>query len=106
MNAVAFNPKLNHFNVRLNALFSSDIGHWDVPDIRLPVEEAYKLVEEGLFTEEDFRDFVFKNVTELHTQMNPNFFKGTSVEKAVSKLVKTQEIKLPNHGDALGSLSN
>ena len=90
----------------MNALFSSDIGHWDVPDIRLPVEEAYKLVEEGLFTEEDFRDFVFKNVTELHTQMNPDFFKGTSVEKAVSKLVKTQEIKLPNHGEALGSLSN
>ena len=105
MNAVAFNPKLNHFNVRLNALFSSDIGHWDVPDIRLPVEEAYELVEDGLFTEEDFRDFVFKNVAEMHTQMNPNFFKGTSVENAVSKLIKTQEIKLPNHVEVLGSLS-
>ena len=38
--------------------FSSDIGHWDVHDIRLPVEEAYELVEDGLFTEEDFRDFL------------------------------------------------
>ena len=33
---------------RLNALFSSDIGHFDVPDMTEVVPEAYELVEHGL----------------------------------------------------------
>ena len=101
MNATAFNPALNHFDVRLKALFSSDIGHWDVPDIRLPVAEAHELVESGLMSDDDFRSFIFKNVAELHVQMNPDFFKGTAVEHAVQKLVDDGEINLPNHAAAL-----
>ena len=101
MNAVAFNPALNHFDVKLKALFSSDIGHWDVPDIRLPVAEAHELVENGLMTDDDFRSFIFKNVSELHVQMNPDFFEGTSVESAVQKLIDDGEIVLPDHAAAL-----
>ncbi|MDC0033857.1 amidohydrolase family protein [Alphaproteobacteria bacterium] len=97
MNAVAFNRALNHFDVKLKALFSSDIGHWDVPDIRLPVAEAHDLVDAGLMTDDDFRAFIFKNVAELHVQMNPNFFKGTVVESAVQNLVDDGEIVLPDH---------
>src|SRR5207247_9964079 len=33
INAWAFNRKANPMNARLNALFSSDIGHMDVPDM-------------------------------------------------------------------------
>jgi len=33
---------------RLNAIFSSDIGHWDVPDITEVTEEAHELVDKGL----------------------------------------------------------
>jgi predicted TIM-barrel fold metal-dependent hydrolase len=101
MNAVAFNPALNHFDVKLKALFSSDIGHWDVPDIRYPVAEAHELVDKGLMSDDDFRSFMFRNVAELHIQMNPGFFKGTVVEGAVQKLVDDGEIVLPDHAAAL-----
>ncbi len=104
MNAVAFNPALNHFDVQLKALFSSDIGHWDVPDIRLPVAEAYELVKRELMTESDFRSFIFKNTAELHVQMNPDFYKGTAVEGNVQKLIDSGEILLPDHTAALNGV--
>ena len=71
----------------LPAIFSSDIGHWDVPDMRGVVPEAFELVERGHIDESQFRDFVFKSPAELWTSMNPAFFAGTSVEGAVGKLV-------------------
>ena len=87
INAWAFNPKVNPCGAKLRAIFSSDIGHWDVPDMREVVAEAYELVEKGLLTEEDFRDFVFVNPVTLWTGMNPAFFAGTAVEKDVDKLL-------------------
>ncbi|MEE2689504.1 MAG: hypothetical protein VX430_08785 [Pseudomonadota bacterium] len=44
------------------------------------VEEPYKLVDEGDLTEEEFRSFMFNNVVELHTALNPNLFKGPMVD--------------------------
>jgi hypothetical protein len=43
--------------------------------------EAYEGVEQGLMTEEDFRDFVFTNPIKLHCGMNPGFFEGTIVQE-------------------------
>jgi len=60
-NAWAFNKKANPMGARLNALFSSDIGHFDVPDMAGVVPEAYELVEHGLIDDDDFRDFMFAN---------------------------------------------
>jgi len=54
-----------------------------------------------LMDDEDFRDFVFRNVAELHVQMNPDFYKGTAVEDAVQKLIDDGEIVLPDHAAAL-----
>jgi hypothetical protein len=87
MNASAFNTTVNPFGAKLQAVFSSDIGHWDVPDMTEVTEEAYELVEKGKITKEDFRDFVFVHPTKLWTDMNPNFFKGTRVETAVETLL-------------------
>lgn len=87
MNAWAFNRQVNPFGVQLKAIFSSDIGHWEVPDMTEVVEEAHELVEERVITEEDFRDFVFTNPATLWTDMNPDFFKGTAVEDQVNKLL-------------------
>lgn len=87
MNAYAFNRKVNPFGARLKAIFSSDIGHWDVLDMREVVEEAYELVEKGCITAEDFQDFVCTNPVSLYAGMNPGFFKGTVVEKDVEKLL-------------------
>ena len=72
---------------RLQAIFSSDIGHWDVPDIRECLEEAYELVEHGDLTEGDFEDFVCTNPVTLHGGMNRDFFKGTSVESQAAKIL-------------------
>jgi hypothetical protein len=87
INAWAFNAKVNPCGAKLRAILSSDIGHWDVLDMREVVAEAYELVEKGLLTEEDFREFVFVNPVTLWTGMNPAFFKGTAVEKAVDPLL-------------------
>ena len=81
----AFEAKRNPFGVRLNAVFGSDIGHWDVPDMTEVTEEAYEAVEQGLITGDDFRDFVFTNPVGLWTAVNPDFFKGTRVEEAVAE---------------------
>ena len=86
-NSLAFNRKLNRFGARLNTLFGSDIGHWDVPDVRGVVEEAYELVEEELISEDDFKDFVFTNPVSFYTSLNPDFFEGTIVEQAVQEVI-------------------
>jgi hypothetical protein len=81
MNAWGFDARVNPYGARLKTLFGSDIGHFDVPDMREVLPEAHELVDEGLIAERDFRDFVFANPVEFWGGMNPNFFKGTRVEK-------------------------
>src|SRR5207249_589336 len=81
INAWAFNRQANPMGARLNALFSSDIGHFDVPDMAEVVPEAYELVEHGLLTDDDFRDFMFANAVRFWGEVNPDFFRGTVVEK-------------------------
>ncbi|MDH3604395.1 MAG: amidohydrolase [Candidatus Tectomicrobia bacterium] len=80
--AWAFNDK--H---RLNPMFSSDVGHFDVIDMSEVLEEAHELLEDGLISEDAFREFVFTNAARLHTSLNPDFFKGTVVEDAVAQHV-------------------
>ena len=70
-------------------MMSSDIGHWDVTDMNEVVEEAHELVDDGLITEEDFRDYTFANAATLYAGMNPDFFKGTACEAALAKLLQS-----------------
>jgi predicted TIM-barrel fold metal-dependent hydrolase len=86
-NSWAFNRKGNPFGARLGAVFGSDIGHFDVPDMTQVLPEAYELVEDGLISEDDFRDFVFFNPIKLWAGSNKNFFKGTAVESDVAKVL-------------------
>src|SRR5262244_3260654 len=83
-NAWAFSRN-NPFGAKLNAIYSSDIGHFDVIDMRHPLPEAYELVEDGLITADNFRDFVFANTVHLWGTQNPRFFEGTSVAKAAAE---------------------
>jgi len=87
MNATAF-WKANPFGAQLNAIYSSDIGHFDVIDMREPLAEAYELVEDGHITEANFRDFVFTNAVTLWGSQNPDFFKGTRVEKEAAAVLR------------------
>src|SRR5580765_5469154 len=82
MTAWAFDPHGNH---RLRPIFSSDVGHFDVVDMTEVLEEAYELVEHGMITEDDLREFLLTNPARLHTAANPDFYKGTVVEDAVAK---------------------
>lgn len=87
MNALAFRPELNPFGTTLQAVFGSDIGHWDVPDIAGVVAEAHELVDDGLITPGDFRAFTFEHPVALYASQNPSFFEGTRCEEAVAALV-------------------
>ena len=78
----AFDPRMG---VRLRPVFSSDFTHFDVPDFKEVIPEAFELVEKGFINEQDFREFTFTNAARLHTRNNPNFFKGTVVERAVAE---------------------
>src|SRR2546425_347280 len=71
---------------KLHPLFSSDVSHFDVTDMTEVLEEAWELVEHGMITATDFREFTFENAARLHTALNPDFFQGTVVEGAVAKL--------------------
>jgi hypothetical protein len=73
---------------RINAIYSSDIGHFDVVDMRDPLPEAWELVEDGHLTEVDFKDFVFSNAVRLWGRQNPSFFNGTPVAKEAAAVLK------------------
>ena len=84
-NAVAFDTKRNPGGLRLNAIFSSDIGHWDVPDNREVLSEAYELVEKELLSPDDFRAFTFENAVALYAGTCPDFFEGTRLAETAAR---------------------
>jgi predicted TIM-barrel fold metal-dependent hydrolase len=86
-NAFAFDTRVNPLGARINAMFASDIGHWDVPDFREVLREAWELVEHGLVDEAGFRQFTFENVVRLFGGTNSKFFEGTRVAEAAAKLL-------------------
>jgi predicted TIM-barrel fold metal-dependent hydrolase len=86
MNALAFDRRLLPAGTRLNAMFASDIGHWDVRDLRDVLPEAWELVENGALTEDDFADFTCRNVVRMLTATNPSFFEDTVVADAARQL--------------------
>jgi hypothetical protein len=49
--------------------------------------EAYELVEDGLITADDFRDFTFANAVRLWGAGNPRFFEGTAVARAAAAVL-------------------
>lgn len=79
LTALAFDRARLPLGARLKAIFSSDIGHWDVPDARQVLVEAWELVEKGSATEEDFADLTYNNPMSLWAGANPAFFEGTAL---------------------------
>jgi predicted TIM-barrel fold metal-dependent hydrolase len=87
MNACGFNTRMNPYGARIKTLFGSDIGHFDVPDMREVLIEAHEMVDDGIISGDDFRDFVFGYPVEFWTGTNPDFFEGTVVEQQVAALL-------------------
>jgi hypothetical protein len=88
--AWAFDRRRNPLGARLQAMFSSDLGHWDVPDMTHILPEAFEQVEDGHLDERDFRDFVFANPVRFYTRLNPDFFVGTRVEAEARRVVAAE----------------
>ena len=80
MNAVAFIDGLWPFEAKLSAMYGSDIGHFDVPDMRRVLEEACEHLDRGTMKPDDFRAFVYGNAARFYTDTNPRFFEGTVIE--------------------------
>lgn len=87
LTAWAFDRRVNPFGARLNGIFGSDISHFDVPDMREVLPEAFELVEDGLITSDHFRDFTFANAVRLWGEVNPRFFQGTAVEREAAAVL-------------------
>jgi predicted TIM-barrel fold metal-dependent hydrolase len=90
MNAVAFS-NFNPFGAKIQAIYSSDIGHFDVPDMNKVLPEAWELVEDGLITSDDFHAFTFENAVKLWGTQNPRFFEGTLVAKQAAEMLNAQK---------------
>ena len=88
--AWAFDTRVNPMGAQLRAMFSSDVGHWDVTDMAAVLAEAHELVEDGLIDASQFRDFVFTNPVRFYTSANPDFFRGTRVEAEAAALVEAE----------------
>jgi predicted TIM-barrel fold metal-dependent hydrolase len=86
MNAVAFDRTLNPGGIRLKAVFGSDLGHWDVPDLREVLAEAWELVDDGRITDDDFADFTFRNAVSLY---GAEFFSETVVAAEAAALPRS-----------------
>jgi len=84
LTALAFRTELNPFGAELHAMMGSDIAHWDVPDMREVLTEAWEMVDHGWIDEEAFEKFTFSNPVRFYTGTNPKFFEGTVVASAVA----------------------
>jgi predicted TIM-barrel fold metal-dependent hydrolase len=90
INAWAFRQDANPYGVKLRAIMGSDIGHFDVVEMTDVLAEAYELVERRQVSDVDFREFVFANPVRFWAGANPDFFKGTVVEKQAAHLLEQE----------------
>jgi len=89
----AFADRVNPLGATLQPMLGSDIGHWDVPDMRDVLPEAYELVEHQQLSLAQFREFSCDNVIRLHGGMNPHFFDGTRVEVYARDLLARSRVE-------------
>jgi hypothetical protein len=87
MTPVAFDRRRVPGGRPLAAMFSSDLGHWDVPDMTEVLPEAYEAVEDGSLDAAAFEAFTFTNAVRFYAHGNPSFFAGTTVESDCARLL-------------------
>jgi hypothetical protein len=81
--ATAFDRRLLPFGTPLNAMFGSDLGHWDVVEMAGLVCELHEPVDAGTLDDADFATLVFDNAVRFLGGVSGRFFQGTVVEAAV-----------------------
>ena len=75
----AFNKAVNPCGASLNAIWATDSGHFDSPDIAASLSKTWQLLERGLITQDDFSALVYENQVALYEGANAHFFDNTSV---------------------------
>lgn len=75
----------------LQPVLGSDLGHWDVRDMREVIPEAAELVDDGLLSRDEFRLFACDNPIRLHGGMNSDFFAGTVVEEYARRVLSAPD---------------
>jgi predicted TIM-barrel fold metal-dependent hydrolase len=83
---LAYDRRINPLGAQLRPMMGSDLGHWDVPRFTMPLVEAYELVEQGLLTSPEFREFTCANPARYYGGRGPQFFAGTAVEAEVARI--------------------
>ena len=94
VNSWAFNTNINPYGVKLHAMMGSDIGHFDVVEMTDVLAEAYELVERRQLDDDDFSDFVFGNPVRFWGGANPDFFKGTVIEKQAAACLQKSDLPI------------
>ena len=94
---------MNPYGASLNPMLGSDIGHFDVEDMRGVLQEAHELVDHGLMSPEDFRRFALENPVRLHGGMNKDFFKGTKVEAEAEIILAADEARRATAGEPVAA---
>jgi len=79
----------------MKAMFASDIGHWDVTDMKTVLPDAWNLVEESLLDPDEFSAFVFGNVVDFYGRVNPELFVDTIVEDQARTYLKSNGASSP-----------
>ncbi len=88
MTACAFDTDRLPGEKALKAMFSSDLGHWDVTDMKTVVQDSLRLVEQDILSPENFQDLAFSNPVNFYTHLNEDFFVGTEIESSVIRCEK------------------
>jgi predicted TIM-barrel fold metal-dependent hydrolase len=84
--AFAFSPA-NPLRAQLQPVLSSDISHWDVPEMNRAVAESVELLDDGVLTEEQLRAFLLVNPVRLYGRVNPAFFEGTPLAAEAQRVL-------------------
>ena len=87
MVAWAFADRLNPGGATLRPMFSSDVGHWDVPAMDGVLAEAYELVDDGHLDADQFRAFTFENAVRFYGSLDPDCFAGTTIETEAARVL-------------------
>lgn len=91
MVAWAFAERLNPAGARLRPMFSSDVGHWDVPQMSGVLAEAWELVEKGHLDAEAFRAFTFDNAVRFYGSLDSECFAGTAIEAQAAQVLASPD---------------
>jgi len=81
MAGLAYDAKRLPGALPLRPIFSSDIGHWDVAHMHEVLPEAHEHLERGWMDKSQFRGFVCDNAVRMYREANPDFFRGTLLER-------------------------